>query len=358
MCGPAVSRSEGPLGPSRRQLILAGAALPVLPLLPRPVGAVVLNGLDIQPRSAWGGDLKPKGALSEEAPGDVRFLLVHHTASPNTYAQGSVAGTLRGFYNFHTGEKGWPDIAYNFLVDRFGRVWEGRTGSLDGPVKGDATGGSQGFALLACFIGDHTTEPPSGPALDAMGKLLGALGRRHSLDLRPGAAATFTSRGSNRHPAGKKVTTPTIAGHRDMSQTSCPGDACYRLIPSRLAPAALSVAGVPAPPVTTPTTAAPLPAAPPTTLALPTSETLPATDTGAAPLDTIPAPAPTSPPPSFLGAAASADGGNDGGGGPVLAAGAAAAVAAAGLVALILRRRGTANETTHWEDARHLDEPH
>ncbi len=54
----------------------------------------------------------------------------------------------------HTGpDKGWPDIAYNFMVDRFGQIFEARAGSLAGPVAGSATGGNQGFSQLCCFLG-------------------------------------------------------------------------------------------------------------------------------------------------------------------------------------------------------------
>lgn len=242
-------------GSSRRQVLLASAAFPLLARLPRglPVAAGNLAGVPVQPRAAWGADLPPKGPLPVEAAGDVRFLLVHHTASANGYAQAEVPGILRGFYGLHTGgARGWPDLAYNFLVDRFGQVWEGRTGSLDGPVKVDATGGSQGFAQLGCFIGDHSSEPPTPAALDAMGRLLGALARRYGIDVRPGATATFVSRGSSLRPAGVEVVTPTIAGHRTMSRTACPGDACFGLIPSRLIPAAAAAAGL-----ATPTAAGP-----------------------------------------------------------------------------------------------------
>ncbi len=216
--------------PSRRQLLLAGAAVPLLSYLPQGRASAALDGVDVLSRAAWGGDLKPTGPLSQEAPGDVRFLLVHHTATSNSYASADVVGLLRGIYRYHTTSKGWPDIAYNFVVDRYGRVWEGRTGSIDAPMKGDATGGSQGFALLACFLGNHATEPPTAAAVDAMGRLLRSLATRYGIDVNPGATTTFTSRGSNRHPAGTVVTTATVAGHRDMSLTTCPGDACYRLI--------------------------------------------------------------------------------------------------------------------------------
>jgi len=119
------------------------------------------------------------------------------------------------------------DIAYNFLIDRYGAVWEGRTYSVVAPVRGDATGGSQGFALLCCFIGDHTTVAPTAPARAAMLRMLAALATAYGIDTRPGAHTQFVSRGSSRYPAGRLVTTATIAGHRDMSITTCPGDAVY-----------------------------------------------------------------------------------------------------------------------------------
>jgi len=194
-------------------------------------GSSVLAPFRIVPRAAWGRDLAPKGPLEIERREDVRFLLVHHTASTNAYESADVASLIRGFHRLHTGPtRGWPDVAYNFFVDRFGVVWEGRSGSVDRPVKGDATGGSQGFAQLCCFIGDHRTVAPTSAARRAMVSLLAWLGVRYGIALGPGAKTSFVSRGSNRWPAGTRVMTTTIAGHRDMSLTECPGDAAYELV--------------------------------------------------------------------------------------------------------------------------------
>lgn len=160
----------------------------------------------------------------------MRILVVHHSVNANTYGPADVVGLLTGIHRFHTGDKGWPDIAYNFFVDRFGGVWEGRAGSLDSQVAGDATGGNQGYSQLCCFIGDHRLEPPSPEAQGSMGRLLAWLAERAGVDPSPGARASFTSRGSNRHRAGSLVDLPTICGHRDVSQTECPGDAGYQLV--------------------------------------------------------------------------------------------------------------------------------
>lgn len=190
--------------------------------------------LAIKPRAEWAGDLRPTGPLDVERPEDVRFLLVHHTASPNDYDHAEVPALLRSFYTMHVGpERKWPDIAYNFLVDAYGGVWEGREGSATMPVKGSATGGSQGFAMLCCYIGNYTARAPSPAAEAAMLALLARLADRYGVDTTPGATAQFVSRGSNRHPEGTSVTTRTISGHRDMSKTECPGEVVYAAVRDR-----------------------------------------------------------------------------------------------------------------------------
>jgi len=209
----------------------------------------------IRPREEWAQGLAPTGSLAPEE--DVRFLLVHHTATPNSSPDSSVA-QLRSFYRYHTGSKDWPDIAYNFLIDSGGQIWEGRAGSLAGPIRGDATGGNQGFSQLCCFIGDFTSVPPSPAAIESMTRLLAWLADRHAVSLAPGASVTFTSRGSNRWPKGETVTTDPIAGHRDMSLTTCPGDAAYALIGATLLPVArsLTLAAAPSPTLAPPSTSA------------------------------------------------------------------------------------------------------
>lgn len=315
----------------RRSVLLGGLSLGAgLVLRGTPVSAQA-SVPPIVPRAQWAPDLLPTGPVPDEP--DVRFLLVHHTVNANDYSQEEVVGLLRQIYGFHTSpEKGWPDIAYNFLVDRFGTVYEGRTGSLDRAKAADATGGSQGFAQLCSFIGDHSLAPPSDAAMASMVGMLAFLGDRHGLDLAPGATASFVSRGSNRRPAGESVTTPTISGHRDMSSTACPGDFAYASVAdgtfARLATEARVGAGGTVPTATT--------EAPTTTAAAPPP---PATSTSTVPPTTNPSPSTTGLPPTTAPATGSVTADEvDGGSGLVLPA-AAAGVAAATAAALALRTR-------------------
>jgi len=218
LCGPRITR--------RTALALAGGAA-VLPLIgwrdQHASAATLPSELEIQPRASWAGDSRPAtGPLEAE---DVRFLLVHHSATP---VGAEPIGVMRSVYDFHTGpEKEWPDVAYNFFIDHNGVVYEARSGSLDGPIVASATGGSQGFAQLVCLLGDFTGELPTDAALTALDLTLAWLADRDDVDSSPGATASFTSRGSNLWPEGDAVTADTISGHREMSSTACPGDTFY-----------------------------------------------------------------------------------------------------------------------------------
>ena len=237
---------------------------------------------NITPRNLWAPELAPKGALDVEAPEDVRFLLCHHTAQPNGYSETSIQRYLTDIYTFHTSPaKGWPDIAYNFLVDRFGGIWEGRTGSIDEPIKGSATGGSQGFALLCCWLGNHHEEPPSVEARASMEQLLAWLSHKYSIDTSPGATTNFVSRGSQLHPQGSDVETTTIAGHRDMSATVCPGDFVYPAVVGEFPASITLLRNSAAAAVAPTTTAAPTTTQPPTTTVAPTTTTSTTTTTEA-----------------------------------------------------------------------------
>lgn len=215
--------------PSRRRVIAGGAAVAATTLLlgsgrSRRAGATVepvtvAPGLDILPRDAWGEDLPPTRAIADED--DVRVLLVHHTASSNSW---SAINTMRIAHQTHTRQKGWADVAYNVFVARDGTVYEGRAGSLVRPKVADATGGSQGFSQLVCLLGDYTHEMPTAEARASLVRVLAWMAERSQLDTRRGATCEFVSLGSNRYPAGTPVVSPTIAPHRQMTFTACPGD--------------------------------------------------------------------------------------------------------------------------------------
>ena len=66
----------------------------------------------------------------------VAFAVVHHTAGSNAYTRSQSAAIVRGIELYHVRGNGWNDIGYNFLVDKYGQVFEGRAGGIDRNVIG------------------------------------------------------------------------------------------------------------------------------------------------------------------------------------------------------------------------------
>jgi hypothetical protein len=160
----------------------------------------------------------------------IRQAHLHHTVTANDYAPGDVPGLLRGMYYYHTHSLGWFDIGYNFLVDRFGRSWVGRSGGADKPVRGAHTLGFNHESVGIALIGRFGKHAPSAAALGAVVRL--AAWKLDSYGAHPRRRIYVRSKGSDRFPAGRWARLPTVDGHRDTNETSCPGAQLYRLLPS------------------------------------------------------------------------------------------------------------------------------
>jgi putative cell wall-binding protein len=188
----------------------------------RPAGAEAAAPRIVS-RAEWGADER----LRRDAPsyGEVRLAIVHHTVSANDYTQAEAPALVRGIYAYHVRTNGWSDIGYNFLVDRFGTVYEGRAGGIDRAVIGAHAEGFNSVSFGTALLGTFSSAEPPRAMLDALARLLAwKLDLAH---LDPDGTTTVVSRGSARYPAGQQVTLPVIAGHRDTGVTACPGDAAY-----------------------------------------------------------------------------------------------------------------------------------
>lgn len=144
----------------------------------------------------------------------VRKIVVHHTVTEND--EPDPAATVRAIYYYHAIVRGWGDIGYNFLIDRFGNVYEGRSGGLD-VIGGHAYGynvGSLGIGNLGTFGNTGGSTTPTQAMLDAISELSAWTASRRLFH--PLESSLFYDR-----------TTPNITGHRDYGTTACPGDFLY-----------------------------------------------------------------------------------------------------------------------------------
>jgi len=177
---------------------------------PRPV---------IYSRRQWGADESIRGKSSLHY-GDVHAGFVHHTVNANGYSRSEVPGILRSIYAYHVQSRGWSDIGYNYLIDRFGRVWEGRFGGVDRPVVGAHTLGYNDDSFAASAIGNFQVVRPRPAMIQAYAALY---------------AWKLSLHGVNAASTRQRVTGTwfrAINGHRDAAATLCPGRYLYNKLPS------------------------------------------------------------------------------------------------------------------------------
>jgi hypothetical protein len=174
-------------------------------------------------RSGWGADpkLNKGGYLYTRT---VRMAFVHHTASSNGYSCSQVPAIIRGIHRYHVLSSGWRDIGYNFLVDKCGKIYEGRAGGVNQPVQGAHTYGFNSNTMGIAVLGSFDSAQPPKAAVEGVAKLtawkLGLFG------VNPRGHVTMTS-GGGKYRVGTKVNMHTVSGHRDGYNTACPGGRLY-----------------------------------------------------------------------------------------------------------------------------------
>ena len=185
----------------------------------------------IRPRSDWD---PTNQCVPKDEPGLVQVTqaFVHHTSTTsaaNSYTQADVPGRILGICLFHTDTRDWDDIGYNFLIDKFGQIWEGRAGGIDKGVQGAHTAGFNSYSFGVAFIGYHTAVRPTLTAEAALKDLIAWKASIHNTDT--SGVTTVVSKGSAKWAEGTPVALKGISGHRDAQLTACPGEACYNRLP-------------------------------------------------------------------------------------------------------------------------------
>ena len=168
----------------------------------------------IVPRSAWGADESIRKGEPTYAPA-IRFASVHHTAGPNNYSPAQAASIVRAIEVYHVKSNGWNDIGYNFLVDRYGTIYEGRYGGIERNVVGAHIRGFNTGSVGVAVIGTFGSSAVPAAAEASLEKLLAW--RLDLAHVDPLSTLTFVSGGSERYPAGTPVLLRAVSGHRDTA---------------------------------------------------------------------------------------------------------------------------------------------
>jgi hypothetical protein len=180
-------------------------------------------------RDGWGAShVPPRG---EPSYGSVQMAFVHHTAGTIEYAPEDSAGIVLGIARYHRDSNRWNDIGYNFLVDRYGTIFEGRAGGIDQAVVGAQAQGFNSYSTGIATLGTFTNIPLDEPAMESLARLIGWKLSLHAAPTQGQLTLISGGGASNRYRSGTPVTFERISGHRDADQTTCPGDALYAQLP-------------------------------------------------------------------------------------------------------------------------------
>jgi N-acetylmuramoyl-L-alanine amidase len=219
-------------------LAVMGSALARLWGIGRPEPAEAMAAKPaIITRKGWGANESWRSKYCDGEPDyapKLKMAYVHHTAGSNTYSKAQADDVVRGVYSYHVNSLHYCDIAYNFLVDRFGRIYEGRYGGMTKAVIGGHAMGFNTGSTGVAAMGDFSTVVPPRPVRKAYKRLLAW--RLDVAHQPPTGFTTMTSGGGSnqKFDKGQKVRLRVISGHRDTGYTACPGAELYsRLDPIR-----------------------------------------------------------------------------------------------------------------------------
>ena len=151
---------------------------------------------------------------AQEYPEDVTKIIIHHTATTSDLDDPESA--IRAIYYYHAISRGWGDIGYNYIIDQYGNVYEGRAGG-EGVVGGHSAGfnvGSIGISIL----GNYEESELSYDALVSLMALIQDQAEEFDIDVE--GSSSFRDR-----------ILENVSGHKDSDATACPGEHVYELLP-------------------------------------------------------------------------------------------------------------------------------
>lgn len=204
----------------------AAATIARLELAP-PVGAMTKKPR-IVTRAKWGANESWRSGSPDLAP--VKVAFVHHTAGGNSYTAAQAPAVVRGVYGYHTRSLRWSDVGYNFLIDRYGVVYEGRYGGVTRGVIGAHVLGFNTGSVGVSVLGTFSTATPPSAVVTALERLLEWKLDVHHVD--PLGTGRLVCGYGQKFRTGQRVTFPAIAGHRDANYTDCPGGRLYAQLPT------------------------------------------------------------------------------------------------------------------------------
>jgi hypothetical protein len=182
----------------------------------------------IYSRKSWGADERKMTWTPTYAPA-VKAITLHHTVNANNYSRAQVPAMLRSIYHYHSVSNGWGDVGYNVIVDRFGRLWEGRAGGIARAVGGAHAGGFNHGTSGISMLGNFSTAAVPSSTKEAIARY--TAWKLSLYGVNPTGTTTLRGGQNSKYKKIVNVKVPTVFPHRTTSLTACPGNGGMNALP-------------------------------------------------------------------------------------------------------------------------------
>ncbi len=164
--------------------------------IPAPAGPDVVPPSGIVPRSQWArlGVARQDDIYSMNG---IRRITVHHDGMPPT-SLGSfrqVASRIEQIRQSHVVGRGWADLGYHYVIDPYGRIWEGRSIRYQGAHVKDQNENNLGILVM----GNFEMQSPTTAALTSLDRFLFSQMQQYRISL------------------------TNVRTHKERAPTACPG---------------------------------------------------------------------------------------------------------------------------------------
>lgn len=159
--------------------------------------------MEIISASVWGREIT--GRPSAAKPRQIKELTIHYTGAPSISAKaGMIDEHIKRTEQNHKARpnENMSTIGYNFLIDEYGRVWEGRGFNIRNGANGSSSNDTSYSVCVLVGVEDNKVSPIVVNAIRWL---------REQVE---------------RHTKNKIQ----VRGHKDHIPTSCPGPALYRQV--------------------------------------------------------------------------------------------------------------------------------
>ena len=171
---------DGLTGPERWSELFTGATGDAADEASGRLDDLTFSGENVLPREGWRA--APLLAKTDKL-GEPWRITIHHSGG-RVLTRDDLPGTarlLRAIQRNHQEQRRWVDIAYHYIVDRAGRVWEGRSSRWIGAHAG-SSGANQGN-LGVLVLGNFDEQSLLSAQLRALTLLVELLRDRHEIVL-------------------------------------------------------------------------------------------------------------------------------------------------------------------------------